>query len=522
MPRNGSGSYQSPAGQPVTTGTVIDSTVFNTNTSDVATALTNSVAKNGETTPTANLPMGGFKHTGVADATARTQYESAAQAQDGTLTLIASISGTDTITGSPTVAVPAYVAGQAFRFIPANTNTGAATINISGLGAKSIVKSSSGVALVAGDLQATVPATIVYNGTSFFLQTMSTTAFGDGSVAVPSITFALDQDTGIYRRGANLLSFTTGNNLSFEVGTDQAFAANGTATLPGFTFINDPNTGVYRVSADRLGLSVGGVQQVDVTAASLECIAGQILAPAGTVASPGFAFGVDANLGLYRIGVDTLGVSVGNLEAIRFNNAAGVAYAQMANGNVTNPGYSFNGDNNTGWFLNAVGDMRATISGTTRLVSTAAIFQVNSTQIFAPDGAVGTPGYSFANDPDTGFYRVAGNQIQFAEGGTGFRIGFRSVPVSATTTTLVAEDNGKCVPITAAINIPISVFAAGDCVSIYNNSAGALNITISAGTLRLAGTTSTGTRSLVARGMATLWVLTGGATPEVICSGNVT
>jgi hypothetical protein len=33
---------------------------------DFATAVTNSLAKNGETTPTANLPMGGFKLTGLA------------------------------------------------------------------------------------------------------------------------------------------------------------------------------------------------------------------------------------------------------------------------------------------------------------------------------------------------------------------------------------------------------------------------------------------------------------------------
>ena len=37
--------------------------------SDVATALTNSLAKNGETTPTANLPMGGYKLTGLGAGT---------------------------------------------------------------------------------------------------------------------------------------------------------------------------------------------------------------------------------------------------------------------------------------------------------------------------------------------------------------------------------------------------------------------------------------------------------------------
>jgi hypothetical protein len=116
-----------------------------------------------------------------------------------------------------------------------------------------------------------------------------------------------------------------------------------------------------------------------------------------------------------------------------------------------------------------------------------------------------------------------GGLARFSEdnGSTLFRIGYRNIPVSTTSTTLVAADVAKCVPITAAIAIPVSVFAAGDAVSIYNDSAAALNITIAGGTLRLAGTASTGTRALAARGMCTLWFKTGGATPEVIASGNV-
>jgi len=67
--RNGAGTYNLPAGQPVVTGTVISSTTFNTLTSDIATALTASIANDGQTVPVANLPMGGFKLTGLGDAT---------------------------------------------------------------------------------------------------------------------------------------------------------------------------------------------------------------------------------------------------------------------------------------------------------------------------------------------------------------------------------------------------------------------------------------------------------------------
>ena len=105
---------------------------------------------------------------------------------------------------------------------------------------------------------------------------------------------------------------------------------------------------------------------------------------------------------------------------------------------------------------------------------------------------------------------------------TAFVDTMRGIPASSTTTTFAIADRGKCVVASAAINIPVSVFAADDTLSVYNDSASSINITISGGTLRLAGTATTGTRVLAQRGFATLWFRTGGATPEVICSGNVT
>lgn len=69
MARNGAGTYTLPAGNPVVTGTTISSTWANNTLSDIGGALTQSIAKDGQTVPTANLPMGGFKHTGLAAGT---------------------------------------------------------------------------------------------------------------------------------------------------------------------------------------------------------------------------------------------------------------------------------------------------------------------------------------------------------------------------------------------------------------------------------------------------------------------
>lgn len=72
MPRNGSGQYALASGNPVVTGTTISSTTMNSTLSDIATALTGSVAADGQTAMSANLPMGGFKVTGMANGSAST------------------------------------------------------------------------------------------------------------------------------------------------------------------------------------------------------------------------------------------------------------------------------------------------------------------------------------------------------------------------------------------------------------------------------------------------------------------
>ena len=176
MARNGSGTYVLPAGNPVTTGTTISSTWANTTLSDIGSALTTSISNDGQTVPTANLPMGGFAHTGVANASVRTQYASAAQVQDGALTYLGAISGTNTITGSAAVGMTAYTIGQIFTFISVGANTGAVTLNINGIGAKNIYKNGT-LPLVNGDIASGAALHVVYDGTQFQLISAANASF---------------------------------------------------------------------------------------------------------------------------------------------------------------------------------------------------------------------------------------------------------------------------------------------------------------------------------------------------------
>ena len=75
MPFNGSGTYSLyTPGNPVVTGNTISSTAMNNTLTDLATALSNTLTKDGQAVATANLPLGGFKHTGAGAATASGQY----------------------------------------------------------------------------------------------------------------------------------------------------------------------------------------------------------------------------------------------------------------------------------------------------------------------------------------------------------------------------------------------------------------------------------------------------------------
>jgi len=85
MPRS-SGTYTLPAGNPVVTGTTITSTWANTTFSDVATALTGSVATDGTSPMTGILQMSNNKITGVADGTAATDVATVNQISNPTIT----------------------------------------------------------------------------------------------------------------------------------------------------------------------------------------------------------------------------------------------------------------------------------------------------------------------------------------------------------------------------------------------------------------------------------------------------
>jgi hypothetical protein len=106
-----------------------------------------------------------------------------------------------------------------------------------------------------------------------------------------------------------------------------------------------------------------------------------------------------------------------------------------------------------------------------------------------------------------------------------FTVGFRNVPQSGSAKTanydLVVGDVGKFIEVGAsgAITIPDATFAAGDVVSIFNNTSGNVTITCTITTAYIAGTDADkASVTLATRGVATILFLSG---TVCVISGNV-
>ena len=187
MSRNGSGTYTLPAGNPVVTHTFITSAWANTTMPDIGAALTQSISKDGQTTPTQNLPMGTFAHTNVAKAVASTMYARGDQVQSGELTHLTAVSmptannyAANLIFGLTTQAL-----GQLITGIFGTTNTSLATLNINGAGSHPI-RRPDGSNLQPGDLTTGQPVIMLWTGVYWSLLGVGGSTGGGGTAGVTS------------------------------------------------------------------------------------------------------------------------------------------------------------------------------------------------------------------------------------------------------------------------------------------------------------------------------------------------
>lgn len=115
---------------------------------------------------------------------------------------LSGVAGTNTITATGPAGLGAYAAGLKFRFIPAVTNTGPTTINITGtaaLGARNIFL--GGVALTGGELTALLPVEITDDGTQFNITSLTTSHLAWTASVGGTATYTGGQSGTWYRVG---------------------------------------------------------------------------------------------------------------------------------------------------------------------------------------------------------------------------------------------------------------------------------------------------------------------------------
>jgi hypothetical protein len=88
-------------------------------------------------------------------------------------------------------APPSYFTGMVVRFRPSATNTGAATVDVDGLGAKTI-KREDGSVLMAGDLDTDKDAYLRYDGTDFLLSNGSAGIAPSAAALTPGFLYGLE------------------------------------------------------------------------------------------------------------------------------------------------------------------------------------------------------------------------------------------------------------------------------------------------------------------------------------------
>jgi hypothetical protein len=250
MPFTGS-TFNLIAGHPRAAADPLPVSFFNNTMTDFATGFSSVVKKNGDTTMTGNLPMGGFKVTGSADGSALTDLVTLQQLQKSYATLLGSVSGTNTVTAAATPTITAYATGLSFILIPANTNTGAVTLNINSVGAVNLQKNSN-TALAAGDLLAGVAYNVMYRSGGYFElmgEAPATRLLAtSGTAGTNTITATASPAPTAYVSGALVVLIPANNNTgavtlnlnslgaqAVEKGSGTALAAND--LVSGYTYL---------------------------------------------------------------------------------------------------------------------------------------------------------------------------------------------------------------------------------------------------------------------------------------------
>jgi hypothetical protein len=282
------------------------------------------------------------------------------------------------------------------------------------------------------------------------------------------------------------------NETSITTGTGTFTLAGASTGFQAFSVIGDGNTTYYTIA-----LQGGSEWEVGL----------------GTYTSSGTTLSRDTVLSSSAGGTTKVNFSAGT-KNVFVTYPAGKSINLDGSGNATALGTPVSGTltNATGLPLTSgvTGTLPVANGGTGVTSSTGTVAVVLSTSPTLITPILGTP--------------QSGNLSSCTADGTN-PVGIRNIPNSGaktTTYTLVATDVGKFIELGTggSVTVPASIFAAGDAISIFNNTSGSISCTCSAVTDFYKGGTDSdiSSFSVTTRGVATVLFIT--ATRAVV-TGNL-
>jgi hypothetical protein len=309
MPRNATGTYTLVAGNPVTTGAVIESEWANNTMADLASEMTDSLSRTGD--GGMEVPLKG-------------------------------------VTGTPTN--PTYT----FTNFP-NSGIYAATgtdVRLSIAGMDRMRWLAGGNTAQIWNVADNAWRDIMYGGVP--IEAI------DGTLVLPAYSFASDPTTGMYLAGTDDLRMSVGGvdrmrwldggnvaqiwNVAGAEWIDLIFftdpavlqGVDGTVTTPAYSYANDTDTGLYLAAAGDTRMAVGGVDTMrwidggntpqiwNVSAAEWRDVLffddpAPLQGVDGTVSAPAYSFASATDSGLYQTGSNTV-MAAGGADSMRWRD----------------------------------------------------------------------------------------------------------------------------------------------------------------------------------------------------------
>ena len=273
--------------------------------------------------------------------------------------------------------------------------------------------------------------------------------FGNGTEALPSITFASDTGTGIYRPSAGTMGLVSAGSSVATVSASGITVAGGKVSSDTLQVVDDAVTGYVLTSGDNNGNATWS---------------GQILLPDGTFANPSYGFVNHAGCGMFCDSDTKLSLTVGNDPMLEitdsgvgiggdgiFSGTVTCSSVEASNGASGAPSHSFTNFPKNGMFSTSLTTLTLTVNDTDTMelydngdgIAVDGNVDVGGS-LLVLDGSAAEPSITFTSDSNTGIYRKGNDNLSIVANGT---------EVINSTTSSVDVMTGLAVKISSGLNV---------------------------------------------------------------------